>query len=134
MRGDIDAQIAACNTGAMRFSELFDRWDSKIIYAAMTDLMDYAERRMRAEISQFPDGKYPFEDIIEDDLRRRIAPPQQDNEQSPEDVIDSLRRRHEERLAALQSMPPGDDYDVEGMIEEERNRFLAEVDEAFSGR
>ena len=31
------------------------------------DLMDYAERRMRAELAAFPDGKYGFEDVIEND-------------------------------------------------------------------
>ena len=29
--------------------------------------MDYSERRMRAELTQFRDGRYPFEDVIEDD-------------------------------------------------------------------
>ena len=29
--------------------------------------MDYAERRMRAELAAFPDGKYGFEDVIEND-------------------------------------------------------------------
>ena len=31
------------------------------------DLMDYSERRMRAEIAQFPDGRYHFEDTVEND-------------------------------------------------------------------
>ena len=29
--------------------------------------MDYAERRMRAELSAFPDGNYGFDDVIEND-------------------------------------------------------------------
>ena len=29
--------------------------------------MDYSERRMRAEIAAFPDGRYAFEDVIEND-------------------------------------------------------------------
>ena len=31
------------------------------------DLMDYSERRMRAELSAFPDGVYSFEDVVEND-------------------------------------------------------------------
>ena len=29
--------------------------------------MDYSERRMRAELSSFPDGVYSFEDVVEND-------------------------------------------------------------------
>jgi N-methylhydantoinase B len=35
--------------------------------ATCDDLMDYAERRMRAEIAAFPDGRYAFQDVIEND-------------------------------------------------------------------
>ncbi len=67
MRGDLDAQIAACRTGGLRFSELFDRWPARTIYAAMAELMDYAERLTRAEIRKIPDGVYRFSDRLDDD-------------------------------------------------------------------
>ncbi|MBJ89636.1 MAG: hypothetical protein CMO98_07200 [Woeseia sp.] len=65
-RGDLDAQIAACNTGATRFAELFERWPVETIYAAFTNLTDYAERMTRAEIEKIPDGEYYFEDKLDD--------------------------------------------------------------------
>ena len=67
MRGDLDAQIAACKTGVRRFAELFERWPAQTVYAAMTSLMDYSERLTRAEIQKIPDGEYHFSDQLDDD-------------------------------------------------------------------
>ena len=66
-RGDLGAQIAACNTGVSRFAELFDRWPVKTIYQSITELLDYSERMTRAEIEKIPDGEYYFEDMLDDD-------------------------------------------------------------------
>ena len=66
MRGDLSAQIAACNTGVKRFSELFKRWSSPTIDSAIEALLDYAERLTRAEIETIPDGVYEFSDQLDD--------------------------------------------------------------------
>jgi len=66
MRGDLGAQIAACRTGALRFSELFDRWPASTVYQSMDALMDYSERMTRAEIAAIPDGTYEFSDKLDD--------------------------------------------------------------------
>ncbi len=66
-RGDLGAQIAACNTGARRFSELFDRWPADTINQAIETLLDYSERLTRAEIRKIPDGVYTFSDQLDDD-------------------------------------------------------------------
>jgi len=66
-RGDLGAQIAACNTGVRRFAELFDRWPIETVYASMMSLMDYSERMTRAEIAKIPDGEYFFSDQLDDD-------------------------------------------------------------------
>ena len=65
-RGDIGAQIAACNTGVRRFAELFERWPIDTVYAAITALLDYSERMTRAEIAKIPDGDYYFADKLDD--------------------------------------------------------------------
>ena len=64
--GDLGAQIAACNTGARRFSEIFDRWPVQTVKDCMTTLMDYSERMTRLEIEKIPDGEYFFEDWLDD--------------------------------------------------------------------
>ena len=64
--GDLGAQIAACNTGVRRFSEIFDRWPVQTVQDCMTTLMDYSERMTRLEIEKIPDGEYFFEDWLDD--------------------------------------------------------------------
>ena len=66
-RGDLGAQIAACNTGVRRFQELFGRWPVETVYDSIGALMDYSERMTRHEIEAIPDGDYYFEDWLDDD-------------------------------------------------------------------
>jgi len=56
--GDMEAQIAACHTGAKRFLELADRYSLPVLTAAVDDLFDYSERLMRQQIEKIPDGTY----------------------------------------------------------------------------
>ena len=66
-RGDLMAQIAANNVGISRFTEILDRHGKKQTLLYTKELLDYAERRMRAGIRQIPDGTYTFEDYVEGD-------------------------------------------------------------------
>ncbi len=45
--GDMEAQIAACRIGAVRFLELIDRYGLDTVEAACAELFDYSERLMR---------------------------------------------------------------------------------------
>ena len=65
--GDLRALISAVDLGERRMLEIFEKYGADVVDATCNDLMDYSERRMRAEIEQIPDGIYPFEDLIEDD-------------------------------------------------------------------
>ena len=67
MRGDLNAQIAACETGVERTAALFERWGRATVEAAVNALLDYAERLTRREIERIPDGDYEFEDFMDDD-------------------------------------------------------------------
>ena len=67
MRGDLNAQMAACNTGAERAAAVFARWGRPTVDAGVAALLDYAERLTRHEIAQIPDGDYAFEDFMDDD-------------------------------------------------------------------
>jgi len=64
--GDLRAQIAANNTGIRRLIELMDEYGAGTVHEAMEAVMDYSERRMRAEIDAMPDGVYEARDWMED--------------------------------------------------------------------
>jgi N-methylhydantoinase B len=66
-RGDFDAQVAANRTGEERFRALIERYGAAELRRRMAELMDYAERMMRAALRQVPDGVYEFEDRLDDD-------------------------------------------------------------------
>ena len=56
--GDMEAQIAACHTGARRFIDLVTRYGLDTVQHAIEDLFDYSERLMRTQIEKIPDGDY----------------------------------------------------------------------------
>jgi N-methylhydantoinase B len=64
--GDLRAQIAANNTGSRRLLELVEEYGVETVHEAMESVMDYSERRMRAEIKAMPDGVYDARDWMED--------------------------------------------------------------------
>lgn len=65
--GDLTAQIAGCNVGERRLSEVFDKYGEETILFYMHGLMSYSEQRMRAELARLPDGTWSFEDYLESD-------------------------------------------------------------------
>ena len=64
--GDLRAQIAANNTGSRRLKELVIEYGVETVQASMEEVMDYSERRMRAEIEAMPDGVYEARDWMDD--------------------------------------------------------------------
>ena len=44
-----------------------ERYDADLIAQATAELMDYSERRLRAEIRELPDGEYSASMLVEDD-------------------------------------------------------------------
>jgi 5-oxoprolinase (ATP-hydrolysing)/N-methylhydantoinase B len=65
--GDLRAMIGAVDLGVERILQIVHKYGVGAFRQTCEDLMDYSERRMRAEIVHFPDGMYSFEDIIEND-------------------------------------------------------------------
>jgi len=65
--GDFNAQFAANGVGAGRLKQLAAKYAPEALEAAMTELMDYSERRVRAALAEVPDGTYEGEDWIDDD-------------------------------------------------------------------
>src|SRR5262245_3634951 len=66
-RGDFRAQFAANRIGADRLRELLGRYGAPTCEAAMTELLAYGERKIRAALRRVPDGVYRFEDFMDDD-------------------------------------------------------------------
>lgn len=65
--GDLRAMIGAVDLGVDRAQQIVRKYGREVFHQTCEDLMDYSERRMRAELSSFPDGKYGFHDVIEND-------------------------------------------------------------------
>jgi N-methylhydantoinase B len=65
--GDFRAQIAANMTGARRLQALADRHGRATIVETMGELLDYTERRTRAEIAALPFGVYEAEGSVDTD-------------------------------------------------------------------
>ena len=65
--GDLRAQLAACHIGEKQFLELIGRYGADKVSRYMQEVINYAERLMRAAIRELPDGEFSFEDWIDDD-------------------------------------------------------------------
>ena len=65
--GDLRAQIAANATGVRRLQALVGRHGLETIVATMRELLDYTERRTRAEIGALPHGVYEAEGTVDID-------------------------------------------------------------------
>jgi N-methylhydantoinase B len=64
-RGDYHAMIGTCRKAAERVEALAARYGADIVRAAVAELMDRAETRMRRAISALPDGEYFYEAHLE---------------------------------------------------------------------
>jgi len=63
-RGDLDAQEGANQVGIERLAAFAD--------APLDEIVDYGERRMRAALSEVPDGVWTFEDVLDSTGPRAI--------------------------------------------------------------
>ncbi|MGD8728087.1 MAG: hydantoinase B/oxoprolinase family protein [Gemmatimonadota bacterium] len=65
--GDLDAQLAALNTGSSRLIEIAERRGIEETLEAMGALIRYADRLVEAGLELIPDGSYRAVDHLEDD-------------------------------------------------------------------
>jgi N-methylhydantoinase B len=66
-KGDLGAQIAACQTGAERLREMCARYGLARALRAADDLLEYSETMMLAFLRTVPAGRYCAEDFLDDD-------------------------------------------------------------------
>lgn len=65
--GDLRAQVAANQRGAARLAELIAANGLAEVQHYAAALLDYTERLTRALITRLPDGRFEFEDALDDD-------------------------------------------------------------------
>lgn len=73
--GDLNAQLAACNVGARRISELVETLGHNMVGAIFESLLDNSEQLTRAALRAIPDGIYSYIDYNDNDgieLDKRI--------------------------------------------------------------
>jgi N-methylhydantoinase B len=72
-KGDFEAMIGTCRKAAERVEALAARYGAPVVRAAVVELMDRAEQRMRRAIAALPDGEYAYESHLESG-RARLEP------------------------------------------------------------
>jgi N-methylhydantoinase B len=65
--GDFWAGMAANKVAEVRLIELFGRYGRDAVKQAMSDLLDYGEKMIAAELRKLPQGTFYAEDWIDDD-------------------------------------------------------------------
>lgn len=66
-RGDLNAQIAAVNTGEAKMHDMIRKFGVDVVKNGIEDLLDVAESRARAVISNLSDGDFRFVDYLDED-------------------------------------------------------------------
>jgi len=67
--GDLRAQIAACNIGVSRYSELLSRYGRDTVEDCVAVVWDQAEAAARRVVETIPDGEYEAESFLDNDGR-----------------------------------------------------------------
>lgn len=65
--GDLHAMIGALNVGERRVHEIVERYGSSVLLDGAAKLIEHSEHRIRAAITEIPDGEYRAETRVEDD-------------------------------------------------------------------
>jgi N-methylhydantoinase B len=66
-RGDYFAQVAAVRLGLRRMGEIAATYSVPVLEAAFEEIIQRTAARMRANLRRIPDGKYEFDDVLDDD-------------------------------------------------------------------
>jgi N-methylhydantoinase B len=69
LRADLAAMVGSTAIGARRLETLIDQLGPDDTAAYVSALLDWSERRMRAELRRIPDGVYQGEDAMNNDCR-----------------------------------------------------------------
>lgn len=65
--GDFRAQLASTITAERRLQGLCEKYGPGVVRAAMERVKDHSETLMRSIIAEIPDGRYEFDELMDDD-------------------------------------------------------------------
>lgn len=65
--GDLAAQFASIERGAVRLRELVAKYGLRRLREGVRALQDYSARMMTAALRELPEGQYRFEDVLDND-------------------------------------------------------------------
>ncbi|RZI63152.1 MAG: hydantoinase B/oxoprolinase family protein, partial [Variovorax sp.] len=65
--GDLNGQLAALELGEKRLNGLLDEYGDAVVLNALSELRVRALKLMRSHIAALPDGRYSFEDVLDND-------------------------------------------------------------------
>jgi N-methylhydantoinase B len=65
--GDFRAQIASNRTGAIRISEIIDKYGIEEFDHYIDEIIEYTDRRTRAEVAKLPKGVFKAEGFVDND-------------------------------------------------------------------
>jgi N-methylhydantoinase B len=65
--GDLRAQIGAAQLAAQRLAEMMDRYGAATVEESVDYMIDYAARRFREEVAEWPDGVYEADAYVDHD-------------------------------------------------------------------
>lgn len=65
--GDLNGQLAALSVGDRRLAGLLDEYGDAVVLTALGELRTRAVRLMRAHIQALPNGRYSFDDVLDND-------------------------------------------------------------------
>jgi len=65
--GDLNGQLSALELGVKRLDSLLDEYGDAVVLQAMGELRKRALVLMRAHIQNLPNGRYSFEDVLDND-------------------------------------------------------------------
>lgn len=67
LRGDLAGQLAALELGARRTAELLDEHGADVVLGALAALRARAATLMREHVAALPDGRWRFDDVLDND-------------------------------------------------------------------
>jgi N-methylhydantoinase B len=76
--GDLNAQFAALNTGNDRMRELYEKYGTDTVDAAIGEILDHGERSARSAVSDLPDGTWSAVDYADGALGSDRGPEKED--------------------------------------------------------
>ena len=68
LQGDLNAMIGACRLAERRIVTLIEKYGIEELLDATKYILDYSERRIRAEIKKWPDGSYSGRSVLDSDF------------------------------------------------------------------